>query len=525
MAESMQPPSHESRISRSRIILNSAYSVASYMLGLPVALLLSTFVVHRIGIGPFGVWATLTTILGYGGLLDLGVTTPLIKYVAEYIAVGRRHELNVLLSTAMVFYLAVGTTFLVGMTLASNWILVRVFHAPASDVALRELYMAVIVGFVVSLTFSVLQSLIVGLQRADISARVTLGLYLVNAASTVIALNLGLGVSGLALSWLVTAALTIGVNWLVAKRLFAPLVLNPLLFRFACLKTILRFSTKVQFTTIALAMNDQVDRTLIAYVLGPSMLGYYALASRAATSLRGVSFALMSGIVPAASDLAALGETARLRELYLRGSRYLAIVDFALCVGIAGLARPLVALWLGPGYGRVAVTIMIILGGYAVWLPGHMTDSILYGVGRAEIRMRADIAFLLVHVPLSLLLIWRYGYFGTVVGTSLALTSTRLYYYWAGSRALGVRIVDLLRFSFFQPAVGALLALGAVVTMQLASAQQSLPILLAEGALFGAIYAGYVALFALDRYDRELMRTSILPRARNLLGRLRTPTG
>lgn len=509
-----------SQATPSRIISNTAYSVLAYVVYLPVNLYLSRFVVHRIGIDAFGIWAALTSIMAVGGLLDMGVTTPVVKYVAEYAVLGQHKRINTLLGTAMAFYLAVGSTFAVVMALASGWVLAHLFHAGTHDSDLRLLYFAIVVGFAVSFSFGVLSSLILGLQRADLIARVRLGFNLVGAAGTVVVLSLGWGVNGLALNWLMSTAFYVTVSFVVAKRLFPALVLNPLRFRRSEFKAILRFSSKVQVTSLTLFLNDQVDRALIAYALGPAQLGYYQLAARATSVLAGVSFSFMSSVMPATSNLAAMVDTQRLRQLYLRATKYLAILDFGLCFGVGSLAWPITFAWLGPGYSRVALTMAIVLSGYVVWLPSQGTSDPLNGIGRPGIRMRADIAFLCIHIPLSVFLIWRFGYFGTVIGTGLALASTRLYIYRTGPPLLGIRAMDLVRHALIQPAVAGILASAAVVAMQVARVPLSLPMLLLELALFGSIYGGYVWFFALDKFDHTLVLERVDAGWRTLVERL-----
>ncbi|MGI8827398.1 MAG: oligosaccharide flippase family protein [Chloroflexota bacterium] len=505
---------------------NSAYSVLAYMLYLPVNFFVSVYVVHRIGWAQFGVWASLTTILGYGGFLELGISTPLIKYVAEYMALGRRREINVLVSTAMVFYLAVGSAFFVSMVLASGWILHHVFHASSHDFAsLRLFYIAVIGGFVLALSFSVLSSLVVGLQRADLIARRGLIVNLSSSVFNVTAVSLGYGVGGLACGWLFTAALGFVLNWQIAKRLFPPLRLNPFLFRLARLKMILHFSAKVQVTTLTLTLNDQVDQTLILYALGQRQAGYFAFAARIAFGVRSFSLCLMSGIMAAASDLAAAKETARLRELYIRTTRYLMIIDLGLCAAVAGMAHPITKLLLSHelagGSARVALSLMIMLAGYAIWLPSQATSDILNGLGRPEIRMRADVSFLLIHIPISAFLIWRFGFYGTIIGTSATLVMTRMYVYTAGARALGVAVPDLARSSFLQPAVAALIALATVVAMQLLLAEPAIMTVVVDGALFVCIYAVYVYFRGFDTYDRAVVHSLTRPFFHALVARAR----
>src|SRR5689334_3263305 len=103
LASRLQPvtaaDSHQegtSRSSRARVVSNSIFSVTAYVVYLPVGLIVSRYTVEHIGLHAFGVWATLTALTGYGGLLDLATRVPLIKYVAEYAALGRERDVNTL---------------------------------------------------------------------------------------------------------------------------------------------------------------------------------------------------------------------------------------------------------------------------------------------------------------------------------------------------------------------------------------------------------------------------------------------
>ncbi len=527
---SVSDPEHEvapggmSRTSRERVLSNSLYGLLTYVVFMPVVFLLNAFAVHRLGLSGYGVWIGVLTVIGYGSLLDLGMSVSVSKFVAENLANGRTAEVNTLLNTAIVFYMVIGGIFAAGMALASGWIGTHVIHIPTGDTGLWVAFILLLATFPVRLAGSALISLIDGLQRADINSWLVLAYGLLAAGATVVVLLAGMGVTGLVLVTIGSAVGNTFATWLVARILFAPLAVHPRHFRWASFKLLLRFSTKVQVGTITATLSDQVDRTLIAFVFGPALLGSFGLAAGAATALRGVSGAFMHGIVPAASDMATLQQGDKLRRLYIRSTRYLTIVDFALVVGTVVLARPLVYAWLGSGHDRVAVTLVVILLPYLVRLPAQACSEILYGVGRPEIRMRADTAFLLIHIPLSMLLLWRLGYYGAVLGTGLATVSTRLYLYGAGSRALGVTVPDLLKASLLQPAIGATLAAAPVIALQIAGAPLTIPMLALESTLFVLIFGFYVVTFALDAYDRRLhehVLSSVWDGAR----RLRTRTG
>lgn len=513
-----------SKTSAAQLAKNSSLSLLAYVVNLPVTLVVSRYLVHSLGLEKFGAWAALTAVMSFGGLLTLGVTAPLVKYTAEYRTYGDDDSVNSLINTGIGLYLAIGAAFALLLALASGWILPHLFHGLAATSGLRLLFFAVVVGFTLDLMFSPLQSLLFGLQRADLVAQITLFFGLAGSLTSVVAVAAGYGLDGLAASWFLSTVLSIAVNWAVARRVFPALRINPLRFRWSVLRKILGFSSRVQVTTVTLFLNDQVDRWLIAYALGPGPLGTFQLASRASQAMRGISFSFLSGIMPAGSDLAALDSTHRLRQLYLRSSRYVAILDFGLCAGLAALAGPLVFLWLGPGYGRVAQTMIVILAGYIVWLPSQVTADLLNGLGRPGIRMRADLAFLLIHIPLSVLLIWRFGYFGTVIGTAIALSITRAYVYVAGPKRIGSSFREMASFGLWRPALITAAALAAAAGVQLVT-RISIATALAAVLAFAAVFLTGTLLFALDEYDRRLLiqtvrrAASLAPGSKRLMAR------
>ncbi len=519
ITETPEVTAPRSRATRSRILSNSAFSLVAYALYVPIFFFLSRFIVHHLGLATYGIWATFSAVMGLGGLLGFGVPAPLVKYAAEFMALGRTRDVNVLVNTAMVFFFAMSAVFVIVMTLATNWILTHLFHV-GNDPALRQLYWAYLFGWGIVTTFSGMQALLSGAQRSDIYNILFLACGLVYAVSVIIMIGLGWGLNALVVSWLIQEFLIVALSWIAAKIIFRPLQLNPFLFSWPLLKRILGFGAKVQVSNIMYTLNDQVDRSLIAYALGPALLGAYALASQPVRVVRQMSHYAVTAVLSSASDLSVTGQHDRVLALVVRGTRYLSIVVFAFCTGVAGLAIPLVFLWLGNGYWRVAVTIMVVLAGTAVWLPTQAITEALNGLEKPEVRMRGDLAFLAMHLPVAAFLIWKFGYFGSLTGTAIVLSVTRFYIYWAGSRALGLRLSDLFRRSFLQPAIAALLALAAVVSLQVAGAPISPIMALIELVIFGAIFAGYAWALAFDNYDRNLVRGYVFRPARRVAGRL-----
>jgi O-antigen/teichoic acid export membrane protein len=69
---------------------------------------LSPFIVHKLGNNAYGAWILLSSVVGYLGLLDLGVRSAVTKYVATLHAVGRHDKANHIASAALALFSGAG---------------------------------------------------------------------------------------------------------------------------------------------------------------------------------------------------------------------------------------------------------------------------------------------------------------------------------------------------------------------------------------------------------------------------------
>src|SRR5258705_2498272 len=71
---------------------NAFSSIAGTVLSLVIGLFAFPFTVHRLGATSYGVWMLALSIVGYLGLLDIGLGPTLIKKTAEHVAHGRSEK-------------------------------------------------------------------------------------------------------------------------------------------------------------------------------------------------------------------------------------------------------------------------------------------------------------------------------------------------------------------------------------------------------------------------------------------------
>ena len=67
-----------------KTLRNSAYYFVGYLLPILTGIVVTPFVVHRLGVAEYGIFILANTITAFLGYIDLGLGTAFTKYTAEY---------------------------------------------------------------------------------------------------------------------------------------------------------------------------------------------------------------------------------------------------------------------------------------------------------------------------------------------------------------------------------------------------------------------------------------------------------
>ena len=91
-----------------QLSLNVVSSYASFGIGLVLTLVLTRVLLKHLGAGTYGLWIVLLALVGYLGLLDIGVGTAAVQRVARLTAIGDKDGVADLIRTTWVFFAGSG---------------------------------------------------------------------------------------------------------------------------------------------------------------------------------------------------------------------------------------------------------------------------------------------------------------------------------------------------------------------------------------------------------------------------------
>jgi len=402
----------------SRIAKNSIFNVTRTLLTIPITLFITPFIINHVGKEEFGIWALVGVISSYAQLSDFGITDSLIKFMAEYKAKDDARQLNRLINTAFTVYIVISVLLCAVMILALPFIVTHILNIPHGLAKKATFVFSIaILLFFVNLTMGVFGSLIIGFQRMGYSNLISLISTIMMACGTFIALSQGYGLEGLIYNNALITVFVMISNMLTAWRLFPAIRLNPFAhFSGETLKLIFGFSWKVQLSTLSNLLVYQVDRVLLSHYLGLAAVSNYEVANRIATQARVFIASIFTPMVPAASSLQATDESEKLRGLYNRSMKYMAVAAIPFSFLVIALAHPFVRTWLGEGYATSAYTMQLLMFAYMINLLPGPGNFILHGINKPHVPMMNSVGAGIMNLILCFVLVQQFGYYGIIIG-------------------------------------------------------------------------------------------------------------
>ena len=271
------------------------------------------------------------------------------------------------------------------------------------------------------------------------------------------------------------------------------------------------------FYVMAAAASDLViyslDRVVLAAFRPAATIGLYEAAVRPSNMVRQLSGTIAVTVFPAAAHYAALGDSARTRQLLVRGTRYVvaAVVPFA--VAFIALAEPILEVWLGDRYRDAALAMSLLVSYWLFTANVSVGSSVMMATGRVRTVAGLAWAIAILNLCISLALTPWLGLEGVVLGTTIAYVAVLPVFLRIIIRSFPVTVGELAREVWLPAYSLAILLALALVAARLALPLDTLP------AVAGAAAAGILSYFAayylvwLRPAERRLLR-AVLPTRR-----------
>lgn len=481
-----------------KVIKNTFYYVIFQLFGFAIPLILTPFIISKIGEVQYGIYVLVLGFVGMFSLFDLSISSSFIVFISRYYVKRDFVNLNKYFNTGLFFYITFSLLIvLIGYFFAHPLLSLLNIPAELTDTSVKIYYIGLLVFFVSS-AFTIFSSILISLQKMYVISSSGILIGLINLISTIIILNNGYGLEGILWLQLFNVVLSNAIIiWYVKTSLpelktgFRHLEKDPV-------REMMKFGAQMQISKLATFVSEKYDEFLLAYFSVLNNVTYFNLANKISRTGRLIPFQIIYQIAPVSSELNAKNDEEKLNTLFLDTTKYLILVSTPVFIFILIFADLIITTWVGEGYDlSVRVLRILVIGQLVNMTISAPGNSIIPNMGIPKFQMREGLIYLSINVVLSFLLIKYYGIIGAALGSVLSTVIASAYIFHSSTEFFSVNRFKLLYEKYLKPLLAGILCIIPVFILYVLSDKYIYPF---QGRFSGLIYLSVLCLMFLLLY-------------------------
>jgi len=492
-----------------KLVLNSLSGTALYVVNVVVTFVMSPVLIRALGNRDYGLWELVLSVIGYMGLLDLGIGGSLVRFVS--VADGRqdKDDLQKTISTAFAFFVAVGAVATL-LFLCLGYSPGLIAGSETKDIAnLGTVFMLLGINAGMLFPLQVFLTTLMGVQRHYFINNIRMFLAVVRACLTYYLLLQYQG------RGLIILALLEPVFTAIQFALFAGAVhLDSNIPKMAMsavtrskAKEMFTFSAKSATMLVASRLQNQSVPLIIGNMIGLGQIVYFVIPNRLVNYAKGASQAIGFPLAPYFGAAIGRGDHDELVKSWLNTTLALQIVSLAMPIVIFFCGETFLGLWIGQEYAVAGRMVLYIL------LAGMVADSlatnafrILTAQGKHGRCALTWFVFSALSIPVGIWGANKWGVAGVAAGTTAVTVLANLITVNMACRVMRVSPMSYFRETLLRLAIPLLLLAVVMMIMTWLFPVKNYTDLLVQLMVAGPIYILAVWRFTLGADVRERLR-------------------
>lgn len=419
---------------KSELKIGSILSVLSIILNSLISIFYTPMYMRYLGTTDYGINSLVQSIMGYIGMLNLGLGSAMVRYTVRYRTEGKIEEEKSLNGMFLVIFSII--------MLISIFIGAYIYYALPNMFAekftveelikTRKVFVITMAGTAVSFPVSVFSTNISSRERFLYQRVLGLLKMIITPVAGAILMVNGFGIVAVVLVTIILGLITNIFDIIYAFKIGMRLKFKN--FDFEILKDISKYSFYIFLNIIIDRVYWGTDRIIIGKFIGPLAVGIYSIASVFNNIYMSLSTAISGVLFPRINKLVVEEKYDHLSDMFIRIGRIQYILLGLISSGFIIFGNEFIYLWLGKGYievYKIALWIMIPLT-----IPLIQNTGIAIMQARNQHQFRSVVYFFIaiLNIVISILLVKNYGAIGCAIATGISFILGNIIiiniYYW-----------------------------------------------------------------------------------------------
>jgi|SRR5690348_785116 len=492
------------------VVSGSALQAVQFAIAVVVAFFLTPFVIHSLGDRMYGFWTLAAAFVGYYGLMDLGLSSAVNRYIAGAAGKRDREEYAGVFSTALQLYSVLGAAVL-ALSVAVAF-LAPFFAHSAQDAALfRDVILIMGTGLALSFPARAYGGLLGAELRIGAVAVIGIVVLLLRAGLVVLVLLAGYKLMALAWVTFISGLPTIAAYVWLARRECPWLRFRRQPWLGQWTKTLFSYSSFAFLGNLTNEVRFNVDSFVITAFVGLAAVTHFRIAGLMASYFMALIASLVGAMQPWFSRMEGAGDYGSIQRTLLFSTKLSVCAAAFVGFGLIAWGRPFIVRWMGPAYLDAYPCLVVLALGYIVWLAQYPSITLMYGMAKHKGLVLINTVESFSNLALSVWFAKSMGIFGVALGTFIPMAFVVLVV-----QPLYFCRVSPVPYGRYMSGFGRAMAAAAValVVPGIVTAIFAAPdyYRLALVALASSVaYAVAVTFLQFSREEREMLRRILLP--------------
>ncbi|RXQ97451.1 polysaccharide biosynthesis protein [Ancylomarina salipaludis] len=471
-----------------------------------VGLVLTPFIIHKLGDAEYGLYTLIGAFVGYISVLDFGLNNAIIRFVAKYQAEGDKKGEQNFLAISMWIYGAI-SLLVVLLGVALYFSLDVMFGDSLTDSEIGKakiMFILLVFNMAITLPGGAFSAICSAYEHFVFPRMVNILRYLVRSLLVVGLLLLGGDAIGLVvLDTLMNLMVILFNSYYVLKKLRVTFKLHK--FEMGFVKQIFSYSIWIFVFAIVQQFQLRGGQVIIGIKLDSVSVAIYAVGILLGNYYSSFSGAISSVFLPRATQMmVANASGAELTSMMVRIGRLSLIVLLAILGAFILFGQQFILLWVGSTYHIAWKIGLVIMLAYTIPLAQNFANSLLEANNKFYFKALVYLLFITLGTILGWFLIDSLGIlgvtYGIVLGWLIALVVVNVYY----SRKLKLNILTFFKglLKRILPTFLIILIIGSFIRELPGTGWLNFGI---KNILFLAIYALFMYLFAINSSEKTII--------------------
>ena len=409
------------------MLINALSNYVPLTLNIVTGLFLTPFIIGHLGKYGYGIWTLTLTLVGYYGLINLGVESAVNRYVAFHKGRGDQNALNQTASTAIVMFCLTGTIVAV-ISLTTAEVIVGFFKIDPGQI--KEFSTLIkIVGIAIALSFpdEALKAILRGHEKYVLTNIATVTNIIVRTLAVVLLLEGGKGLVGVGIATVLGYSTSLIFNTLNVLNNLPRLRISLKLASFSFLTELITFGGITTIIILADHLRMNIDNLVIGKFLGMGEVGVYGLAFVIIRYTISLVTSAMNVLTPRFAVLYGEQNSEAIKKLFGISSSISSFLAFGCGLGLIAYGAPFIKLWVGEEFQASVNIIYVLFVPFTVALAQNPGIPLLYAIKKHHFFATVTFIEGLANFILSIILVKNYGIVGVALGTAIPMLIVKIF--------------------------------------------------------------------------------------------------